>query len=337
MTRLKRWLKHGFVAVISLTFTLAVAGVTYQAVSNWRDQRRFQPEGKLVDVGGYRLHVFCAGEGSPAVILESGLGVPGLGWTLVEQDAAKFTRVCYYDRAGYGFSDPGPEPRTSLQIARELHALLERTPVPAPYVLVGHSLGGFNVRVFAGQYPRDVAGVVLVDSSHEDQQSRLPPSLKAENDPGKWLPVLAPWALRLGVLRLLYRLGDQPAMSKLPPAVREKATFELLQEKFLHAIFDELREFAGADAAEVRASGDLGDRPLVVLTAAKIADPKPDAVEFHKIWVNELQPRLARLSTRGRRVMVEDSDHMIPFEDPGAIVRAIRDVVDQVRCAAGGR
>lgn len=331
MTRPKRWLKYGFVAVISLTFTLAVAGVTYQAVSNWRDQRRFQPEGKLVDVGGYRLHIFCAGEGSPAVILESGLGVPGIGWMLVEQEAARFTRVCYYDRAGYGFSDPGPEPRTSLQIARELHALLEKTPVPAPYVLVGHSLGGFNARVFTGQYPREVAGMVLVDSSHEDQQSRLPPWLKAENDPGKWLPVLAPWALRLGVLRLIYRLGNPRAMNKLPPAVREEVAFEMLQEKFLHATFDELHEFAGADAAEVRASGDLGDRPLIVLTAAKPVNPKPDTLAFHRIWINELQPSLARLSTRGRRVMVEDSDHMIPLEDPGAVVRAIRDVVDQCR------
>ena len=144
----------------------------------------------MVDIGGYRLNILCTGIGTPAVILDSGLGEPALSWIGVQTGVERSTRVCSYDRAGYGHSDPGPHPRSSLQIATELHALLEKSKTPGPYVLVGHSFGGYNVRVYAGLYRDEVAGVVLVDSSHEDQGRFEPASAR---DQARGLQTLAPF------------------------------------------------------------------------------------------------------------------------------------------------
>jgi pimeloyl-ACP methyl ester carboxylesterase len=130
------------VALIALT-----GGMAYESIGRISDARRFPIRGRMVDIGGYRLNINCTGTGSPTVILDSGLGEPALSWNGVQAGVARFTRVCSYDRAGYGQSDPGPQPRSSLQVARELHALLERSQTPGPYVLVGHSFGGYNVRV----------------------------------------------------------------------------------------------------------------------------------------------------------------------------------------------
>jgi pimeloyl-ACP methyl ester carboxylesterase len=129
----------------------------------------------MVDVGGYRLHLYCTGEGSPTVILEAGGGNPWLSWYQVQPQVAQFTRVCSYDRAGLGWSDPSPKPRTTKVIADELHTLLHNAGITAPFVLVGHSLGGLDARMFASQYPSEAVGMVLVDSSHPDQDDRFPP------------------------------------------------------------------------------------------------------------------------------------------------------------------
>ena len=127
----------------------------------------------LVDVGGYNLYVNCRGFGAPTVVLDAGLGVASDSWVLVQPEVAEFTRVCIYDRAGVGQSDVGPQPRTSKQIATELHALLNHSGVEPPYVLVGHSFGGLNMRMYASAYPDEVAGMVLVDASHEDWDARI--------------------------------------------------------------------------------------------------------------------------------------------------------------------
>jgi pimeloyl-ACP methyl ester carboxylesterase len=137
-----------------------------------------------VQAGNARLNIDCSGNGSPTVILDSGMGVPAVGWLKVQPDVAKFSRVCSYDRAGYGWSEVGPKPRTSLQIARELRALLDASGEKGPYVMVGHSFGGYNVRVFTGMYPSDVVGMVLIDAEHGDEQKRieelLPASIKEQ-------------------------------------------------------------------------------------------------------------------------------------------------------------
>lgn len=128
----------------------AIVGATHELISERNDARRFSQEGRSVEVGGFRLNMHCTGAGTPAVILDSGLGIPAMGWDLVQPGVEKFTRVCSYDRAGYGWSEPGPAPRTSQQIAKELHLLLQNAGLQPPYILVGHSFGGFNVRLFNG-------------------------------------------------------------------------------------------------------------------------------------------------------------------------------------------
>src|ERR671915_199924 len=127
----------------------------------------------LEDVGGYRLAFHCIGEGSPTVVLETGLGAPSEYWAPVQQEIARLTRVCRYDRAGRGKSDPAPTPRTCADMVADLHALLHNVSIRPPYVLVGNSLGGMNARLYAYQYPEEVAGLVLVDGSHQDQFARI--------------------------------------------------------------------------------------------------------------------------------------------------------------------
>ena len=129
--------------------------------------------GRRIDVGGYRLHLECSGRGDVTVVMDTGLNMPAETWNDVPRELAKFTKVCVYDRAGLGDSDPGPQPRTSQLIVNELHVALLKAGVRGPYVLAGHSFGGLDVRLFASEYPKDVGGLVLIDASHEDQYERL--------------------------------------------------------------------------------------------------------------------------------------------------------------------
>lgn len=339
--RLKRYLWRGLLGLVLLVIAAGVVGACYQAIETSADARRFPQEGKSISLGpsfgGLTLNLNCQGQGGPTVILDSGLGVPAVGWDRVQAEAAKFTRVCSYDRAGYGWSGATTAPRTSTQIVKELHALLGAANEKGPYVLVGHSFGGFNVRVYNGQFPGEVAGMVLVDASHEDQVRRMPAAfkefMKKSSEDMKRQKSLAPLLIRFGVARFSQRnVQTSPGVSK---DFAEEMRYLQLQPKFIDATVGEMGSF-DASADEVRASGDLGDKPLIVLTAGKNVDasqlppglPKKDMDDFRATWVNELQVKEAQLSTQGKRIMVPDSDHMIPFERPDAIVSAIREVCE---------
>jgi pimeloyl-ACP methyl ester carboxylesterase len=153
---------------------IATVRAVYEAVAAARDQHRYPPPGRLIDIGDYRLHLKCAGEGGPAVVLESGIGVSSNGWALVLPELSKVTKTCSYDRAGYGWSDFGAQPRTIVRIAAELHVLLHNGWIRGPYVLVGHSFGGEIVRAYVGQYPTEVAGLVVIASAPEEWRTRMP-------------------------------------------------------------------------------------------------------------------------------------------------------------------
>jgi pimeloyl-ACP methyl ester carboxylesterase len=158
------------------------------------------PVGKLVDVGGHRLHIFPTGKGDPTVVLESGGASWSLDWYWVQTEVAKFTSVCSYDRAGFGWSDPGPKPRTSQQIVSELHELLTINGIKKPYILVGHSFGGHTVRLFAKDHPDEVAGIILLDARHEAISVKMPPAWKKLETSGKGKYQVMVLASRLGVL-----------------------------------------------------------------------------------------------------------------------------------------
>jgi pimeloyl-ACP methyl ester carboxylesterase len=176
-----RLLKFTLLFVIALSAFLAIAGATYEGIASARDRRFYPPPGKLVDVGGRKLHIHCIGEGSPAVILDAGFGEPSLYWFRVQPEIAKFTQVCSYDRAGLGWSDASPGPRTARQIAADLDALLTRTVAP-PYILVGHSCGGYWSRVYAAEHRNKVVGLVLVDSAANQQGKRFGEFFKKDNE-----------------------------------------------------------------------------------------------------------------------------------------------------------
>lgn len=328
-----RRLRLAAVCLVVLLVVLGVAGAAYQAVGAAGDARRFPPPGKLFDVGGVKLHLYCTGQGQPTVILETGLGVASPTWAAVQRPVSAKTRVCSYDRAGYGWSDSGPSPRTSGVIATELHALLTAAGERGPFILVGHSFGGLIVRVFAHMHPAETAGLVLVDSSHEDQIVRMPPGLRDSQASTSRYAMLLSLGAHLGVLRAMVAVHGLPAQLSTPndPALEQQTRVLILRPRFLAAAADEMKFFAESCEA-TRPARRFGDLPLIVLTAGKLPadipeDQRQDQIAFHRVWVDELQSDLASLSTGGRRVMVEDSTHMIPLERPDTIVTAIDEIL----------
>jgi pimeloyl-ACP methyl ester carboxylesterase len=327
---MRRWLRIVALSICVLAILLALAGASYQVIETRLDARRFPEDGRLVNVGDYRLMLNCTGAGSPTVILEAGWGDVSIEWRTVQPEIAKFSRVCSYDRAGYGGSDPGPMPRASFEIAKELHALLKNAGEMPPYVLVGHSFGGYNGRVFNGLYAGEVAGIVLVDATQEDQYELLPKAWNGISAAllkhNERLMRYSFFVVDLGVGRLMLRAqggGDDGA-------------YLILQKKYLIARTSELREIR-VSAEQARVADHISDKPLVILTAAENTDgilssglSKQDFDAFQRIWVDDLQMRLAHLSTRGRRIMVSRSGHDIPSDRPDAVV----DAVGEVRVAA---
>lgn len=298
-------------------------------------QATYPARGQLVDVGGYRLHLHCQGEGAPTVVMDAGQGAPGVAWDLVGPGVAAFTRVCVFDRAGLGWSEPSPKPRLPSVMAEELHALLHRAGIAGPYVLVGHSYGGLNARVFAHRYPDEVAGLVLVDSTHEDQFQNETLRRAAERMSGM-LPVIA------GALGVLIRTGI-PALkpdllpdvsgldaSKVPPDML--AVYRALGNKSPRAILTSASELKAVMEAhaEVRALriNSLGDIPLIVIRHGQTqAQMTPELTELVEETNVRLQAELARQSSRGKLIVAENSGHNVPVDQPELIVQAIQEVV----------
>jgi pimeloyl-ACP methyl ester carboxylesterase len=171
-------------ASLALLLGLVLAGYIYEPLAEAADAKAYPPPGQMVDVGGYRLHINCIGTGSPTVVIEAGLGDWSTTWAgYVQPEVAKMTRVCTYDRAGMGWSEAGPLPRDAAQFAKELHSLLQNANVPGPYVMVGHSLGGFGVRVFVHDYAAEIAGVVLIESMNPRQVSQSQTEAQPQSNP----------------------------------------------------------------------------------------------------------------------------------------------------------
>jgi pimeloyl-ACP methyl ester carboxylesterase len=324
-----RWLRKIALSIFAMVILLAVGGASYQAIETRLDARRLPENGRLVDVGGYHLMLDCVGVGKPTVVLESGWGDVSVEWRAVQPQIAKFSRVCSYDRAGYGGSDPGPMPRTSLQIARELHTVLQNAGEMPPYVLVGSSFGGYNVRVFNGLYHGEVAGIVLADATQEDQYQLLPKAWlvlsAAQLKHCERLAKYSFFVVHLGIGRLMLRAQG----------ASDHGAYLILQAKYLRARASELEQIR-VSAEQARVADHLSDKPLVVLTAAENTDTllssglsKHDFEEFQRIWVDDLQMRLARLSTYGRRIIVQGSGHDILSDRPESIVNAVHELAQQ--------
>jgi pimeloyl-ACP methyl ester carboxylesterase len=317
---------------------LAVAGATYQKVTTVVDEHwRYPPPGRLVDVNGYKMHINCTGESGPTVVLDSGMGNSSLIWSLVQPDVAKFVRVCSYDRAGLGWSESrhgwlpfGVTRRTSQQMVEELHTLLKNAGVPGSYVLVGHSLGGMNMRVYASAYPAEVAGMVLVDSSHEETYARLPKAALYTADEKKIEHQEARPQVLLGLERLF---KDRHDYEWLPANVRGMyISVESKTETYL-TLDDEYLSF-GESIRQARAAAPMpANMPLFVLAATEQYNSLPPGVreQTKQAWL-ELQKELASRSTNSVFRLVEGSNHSIHCNGrQGEVLNAVRRVLEAAR------
>lgn len=301
---------------------LAAGGFVYENISEARD-RRFNPmEGRLVEVGGRKMHIHCTGQGSPTVILDSGLGDSYLSWRKVQPEIAKFTRVCSYDRAGLGYSDSSAQPRTSRVIAEELRALLQAAGVPPPYVIAGHSMGGYDVRVYTDLYRNEIAGMVLVDASHPDQENRLPQELR--NMEGSWRrqAQLIASSMPFGIPRLLGLCENDPVTRAAD------CNWRSAREQFA-----EMNDFSQS-AAQAGGAASLGDLPLAVLSHdpdRPSSDLPPELAKATNDAWEKMQEELAHLSTQGTQTIAKNSAHYIQIDRPDLVVDAIRHVVEQAR------
>jgi len=263
----------------------------------------------IVNIGTHSLYIRCTGKGNPTVVIDTGVGDTSERWQSIQAQVAQVTRVCTYDRAGYGSSEPGPLPRHSQRAADELKQLLENAGVGEPYVLVGHSLGGLNVQVFANRYPDLVAGLLLLDPAP--------------------LPFITGQAFPE-----LYRMFEQQAAEsqQMAEAARQSTDAEAqAQADYLEAAASEHAALVTESASQVAAIESFGDIPLVVIGSGK---PTPAfgaaAEEFQQFWIEQSRA-LAAKSTNGTFVLAPESSHYLHEDAPDVVLDAIRQMVERVR------
>jgi pimeloyl-ACP methyl ester carboxylesterase len=314
-----RWLLYPVIVVLAL----ASIGGGYQTLGEAADAKADPMPGQLIDVGGHRLHLRCTGAGSPTVVLEPGAGEmsSNLGW--IAPAVARDTRVCVYDRAGRGWSEPASSAQDGAQIATDLHTLLGRGHVPGPYVLAGHSFGGLYVLTFAARYPDEVAGMVLVDSTAPASAAKVgaasPGHGGSDAAMGRVAALVSATVARLG----LARLYAHSASGSLPPRSREEVRASDATAATLRSTIDEYLQ-ATASTQQAAALRDFADKPLIVLTAGSGHDAA---------W-STAQNRMARLSTNSVHRTIDGATHedlVANQEDAAATTQAILEVVASVR------
>ena len=324
--RLMKWTKilllGGMLLVLVFAVITGVAGMYAKSEL----AKQYPPPGQLVDIGGYSLHIHCVGYGSPTIIMDSGLNEFSVQWVEIQSEVSKYGRACSYDRAGFGWSEAGLYPRTSETIIKELHTLLEKARIEGPYVLVGHSFGGMNMRLYAHHFPSEVIGMVLVDAAHEGQSVRVPALQKASEQV-------------LGQFRLLARLTSLGLLALSPNDIPDRGLSgeTLAQYRAILATTDyfdtAIAETEALDKSfsEVRAAkiNSLGNIPLIVLSRG-LSDPLPDATEienrqYEQSW-KEMQVELVALSQKGKQIVAMQSKHYIHLTQPQLVIDAIRNV-----------
>lgn len=318
------WIIRGLLAIVVLIVGVLALGYGYEALAESNDSRAYPPPGQLFDVGGYRLHISCMGEGSPTVILDALQPGTVSNWVWIQPEIARSTRVCAYDRAGLGWSDVGPEPRDAQQNTRELETLLQNAGIEGPYVLVGHSLGGLYARVFAGQHPDEVQGMVLIDSSHPDgwQREGIPEGVGMNKDQ----LAMGPIAARFGMLRVM---SFFPIDADLPAQQQAELKAFYATPKFAE-ISRQVDLAFPSILAQGREVTTLGDIPLVVVTRG---DVDAAAVESHAL-ARELQIELSQLSSNSDYRVVYGATHTSLVNNPDhaqPVITAIHDVLESIR------
>jgi pimeloyl-ACP methyl ester carboxylesterase len=319
----KRSLPHrigrGLIGLLGVVVVLGLSGAVYESAAEAADARAYPPPGQLVDVGGYRLHINCMGTGSPTVVIDAGLGDWSASWrSWVQPEAARTTRVCTYDRAGMGYSEPGPLPRTAARFAQELHTLLQHAEIPGPYVLVGHSAGGLTVRVLADAYPAEVVGVVLIESMSPSRATQAAPATPPEPAaPASGLSI-ATLPARIGLLRLL--AGPLQMKAGLAPEVADAYVASWVTPRSVQTTLDESMGL-GEGLRQAGAVTSLGAAPLIVLSRG--LDQRQD-------WQQQ-QTELLGLSSNSQQLFANESGHNVEIDQPDAAGGAIEKMVELTR------
>jgi pimeloyl-ACP methyl ester carboxylesterase len=305
------------------------------------------PPGKLVDVGGWKLHLNCTGQreaGAPLVILEPGIGDFSVEWSLVQPGLSKFTRACSYDRAGDGWSEMGPYPRTFKQIVYELHTLLDRAGERPPYVMVGQSYGGWLVRTYRSTYPSEVAGIVLVDAGEDDPERIMPDgsvgraSMLAKGVPippiktsgplrMSDIPAGALAAMRAGIAKTQPQANDPPR-DKLPAEARQMRSWALGQIGHIAAGVNpvEVEEIALLRKERMDTPQIYGDMPVIVITRGI---PESDSTPAREEERRRAHKSIASASKKGRWLIAERSGHHIQIDQPDVVIAAIKDATQK--------
>jgi pimeloyl-ACP methyl ester carboxylesterase len=315
-SRFGRWLLYPAVALLAV---VSVAGGT-ETVRSATSAKPAMP-GQLIDVGGHRLHLHCTGSGNPTVVLEPGAGMSSstTGW--VVPAVAPVSRVCVYDRAGRGWSDPADTPQDATRIATDLHTLLQRANVPGPYVLAGHSFGGLYALTYAAQYPGDVAGMVLVDSTAPVSAPTSPASRAGAYDLTARISALVSSTARFGLMRLIISLEG----ATLPPQSEAAERASLVSSEHLRSTVEEYLQ-GGTSAEEAAKLTTLKDKPLFVLSAGVGSSPD---------WMPK-QDKLAALSTNSVHRVVESAAHADFLVDERAARTTSQAILDVVASVRGG-
>jgi pimeloyl-ACP methyl ester carboxylesterase len=319
--RLWKWIKRTVVLGTSLVVAVVCFGAVYQAIASHFDSNAFPAPGRRIDVGGYRLHLYCQGRGNPTIVVNPGVGVWSLQWSKIQGALAQDTRICTYDRGGYGWSDSGVSTPTASQAADELHVLLERADEHGPYVVVGESYGGYITRLFVKKYRTDLAAVVLVESAHERQWDELPRARALALQAQQQLTV-GSWLSRIGFFRFL----PMDSGEDLSPAVRRALIATQARTQTFVAF---RKEMGGAFVSAQQAGGthSFGDLPLVVVSAGRSFDKffpgEKETGPMNEKWMR-LQDELAQLSTNSVHMVSETATHGIAREQPEFVIAAIR-------------
>jgi pimeloyl-ACP methyl ester carboxylesterase len=323
----KIWLKRIFLGLLILVLSLPASGAAYQFFATRMDQHAYLPAGQLINVGGYMLHIHCTGQGSPTILLEAGLGGTSLDWSLLQPELSTATRVCAYDRAGLGWSESNPSgaPRTSSQIATELHTLLANTGIEGPYILAGLSAGGMHVQMFADRYPGEVLGVVMVDPTPAKLMAVFPDKqrkpLLPNIDQFELIQKLEPF----GLLRLLPLPGSE-ALANLPDETRQAIRAVNVRTSAAAALYQEAAGFEASILETASLPPLPADLPLTVIWHGIPAEP----LELEPLAEASLR-KLAAHSDYGRFVIADESGHYITFDRPDIVIEELRSILATVR------
>ena len=333
MTILRKVLRYAVIVVVAL----GAVGATYQWLASRADEQRFPMPGERVGIGGRSLHLYCSGHGATTVLLESGLGGDASAWRPVQAGIAPFARVCSYDRAGLGWSDPSDRPTRASNVTDDLHRLLVAKNIGAPFVLVGWSAGGVFVRNYYATYPDGVIGMVLVESSHEQQRDRLDgpeAAVKALRDSLRSLALCRALAWS-GAVRLSGTMAKIQAPLHLSADVGDEIIAMENRTGYCTGVAGETRDF-DADISQPDPPRSLGDLPLVVLTRGLKSSAKDMPVPVSQDYLDRadknwfsMQDELAALSTHAAHRVVPNSGHAIPLQAPDSVIDAVRDIVDE--------